>query len=262
MGMFDFNPDDVVVSDYGYTSAPMQLAYGGAGGMVSGLGKLAGFQTEEDMLKEIYDNADFETEAGINDVVQKVMAINPEKGAELQKMLTEKSIGSAQLATADLATETAKLQNVMIKHGTKLSREFAMTPMDGGLKTTIGQWLILNGIDIGKSPVPSTFTGAVKYIYNAYPEDKTHAGILRDDLKAQIAVAKDAWVQAGALAIMEGEAAPETYSAEETFTAPLLSDAESWQAYLKEQEEEKKKSLVSSKARGISLASNIGIAAN
>ena len=262
--MFNFDLDQVQVSNtpYGYTSVPMQLAYAGAGNMMLSGARAAGFQTEEDMLKEIYDNADFETEAGVNDVVQKVMAINPEKGAELQKMLTEKSIGSAQLATADLATETAKLQNVMIKHGTKLSREFAMTPMDGGLKTTIGQWLILNGIDIGKSPVPSTFTGAVKYIYNAYPEDKTHAGILRDDLKAQIAAAKDAWIQAGALAIMEGEAAPETYSAEETFTAPLLSDAESWQAYLKEQEEEKKKSLVSSKARGISLASNIGIAAN
>ena len=36
----------------------------------------------------------------------------------------------------------------MIKHGTKLNREFTMTPSDGGLKTTIGQWLIINNIDL------------------------------------------------------------------------------------------------------------------
>jgi len=214
MGMFDFNPDNVVVSDYGYTSAPMQLAYAGGGGMVTAAGKLAGFQTEEDMLKEIYENADFDTEEGINDAIQKVMAINPEKGAELQKQVTDRSIASTQKATAELATETAKLQNVMIKHGTKLNREFTMTPSDGGLKTTIGQWLIINNID----------------------------------LKEQIAKAKDAWVQAGALAIVEGEKAPETYSAEETFTAPLLSDDKDWQAFLKFKEEEKKKKNKSSMA--------------
>jgi len=244
MGMFDFNPADTkTYIGPGYSSYPGDLAYSAGGGMVTALGKLAGFQTEEDMLKEIYENADFDTEEGINDAIQKIMAINPEKGAELQKQVTEKSIGSAQLATAKLATETAKLQNIMIKHGTKLNREFAMTPSDGGLKTTIGQWLILNGIGIGKQQSPSTFVGAVKYIYAKYPEDKTQAGILRDDLKAQIAAAKEAWVQAGALAILEGEEAPETYSAEETFTAPLLSDAEDWQAYLKEKEEERKKKL-------------------
>jgi hypothetical protein len=263
MGMFDFNPDNVVVSDYGYTSAPMQLAYAGGGGMVTAAGKLAGFQTEEDMLKEIYENADFDTEEGINDAIQKVMAINPEKGAALQKQVTDRSIASTQKATAELATETAKLQNVMIKHGTKLNREFAMTPSDGGLKATIGQWLILNGIDIGKQQSPSTFVGAVKYIYAAYPEDKTQAGILRDDLKEQIATAKTAWVQAGALAILEGLAAPETYSAEETFTAPLLSDAEAWQAYLKEKEEERKKKLnTTPNVIGLSRAGGVGIAAS
>jgi hypothetical protein len=260
---YNWNPKDVTVAtSEGYTSAPMLGASAGYGGMISGLGRLAGFQTEEDMLKEIYENADFDTEEGINDVIQKVMAINPEKGAALQKQVTERSIASTQKATAELATETAKLQNIMIKHGTKLNREFTMTPNDGGLKATIAQWLIINNIDLKGTNPPSTFVGALKYVYDQYQDDTTYANQLRDDLKAQIAAAKDAWVQAGALAILEGEVAPETYSAEETFSAPLLSDAEDWQEYLRKKEEENRKNLVSSKVLGMSRAANIGIAAS
>ena len=241
--MFDntFNVGDIpmeAATGYGNTNAFMIGAMQGAQGMVSGLGRLAGFQTEEDMLKEIYENADFDTEEGINDVIQKVMAINPEKGAALQKQVTERSIASTQKATAELATETAKLQNIMIKHGTKLSRQFAMTPDDGGLKVLLGQWLITNNIDTG-GVHPSTFVGALKYVYDQYQDDTTYANQLRDDLKAQIAAAKAAWVQAGALAIIEGAEAPETYSAEETF-APLLSDDKDWQAFLKFKEEQNK----------------------
>jgi hypothetical protein len=248
--MFDFNVDDIPMesaSGYGDTNAFMIGAMQAAQGLSTNIAKLAGFQTEEDLLLQIYDNADFDTEVGVDDVVQKVMAINPEKGAELQKMLTEKSIGRSQLATAKLATETAKLQNVMIKHGTKLNREFTMTPSDGGLKTTIGQWLIINNINT-EGFQPSTYVGALKYVYQQYQDDTTFANQLRDDLKEQIATAKTAWVQAGALAILEGEEAPETYSAEETFTAPLLSDDKDWQAFLKFKEEEKKKKNKSSMA--------------
>ena len=249
MGMFDFNPADTeTYIGPGYSSYPGDLAYAGAGGMVSNLGKLAGFQDEEDMLKEIYENADFDTEEGINDAIQKVMAINPEKGAALQKQVTERSIASTQKATAELATETAKLQNIMIKHGTKLNREFTMTPNDGGLKTTIAQWLIINNIDLKGQKPPSTLVGALRYVYDQYQDDTTFANVLKVDLKEQIAKAKDAWVQAGALAIVEGEKAPETYSAEETFTAPLLSDDKDWQAFLKFKEEEKKKKNKSSMA--------------
>ena len=62
MGMFDefkFDPNDVsVATSEGYTSAPMQLAYQGSGMMATGLGKLAGFKDEEDLFKEIYENAE------------------------------------------------------------------------------------------------------------------------------------------------------------------------------------------------------------
>ena len=54
--MFDFNPNDVsVATSEGYTSAPMQLAYAGAGMMAKGIGKGIGFQDEEDLFKEIYE---------------------------------------------------------------------------------------------------------------------------------------------------------------------------------------------------------------
>ena len=258
--MFDFNPDDVVVSNYGYTSAPMQLAYAGAGGMMQGAGKLLGFQDEEDQLKEIYDSADFSTDAGVADVVAKVSAISPEKGAELQKMLTDKSIGSAQLATANLATESAKLQNAMIKHGTRLNREFTMTPADGGQKTTIGQFMLKNGIDTG-SYNPSTFTQAMKVFIDAYPEDSKMVTALRDSLKDEIALARDLWVKAGAMSIIEGHKAPETYSMEETFSADLLADDNDFTSYLKWRLSQQKKT-VSKEASGMSKASSFGMGAH
>lgn len=261
--MFDVNMEDVVTSPqpYGYTSLPMQLAYAGAGGMMQGAGKLLGFQDEEDQLKEIYDSADFSTEAGMADAVAKVSAISPEKGAELQKMLTDKAVGSAQLATANLATESAKLQNVMIKHGTRLTREFMMTPDAGGQKVTIGEFLISNLIDTG-SYHPSTFTQAMKAIQEAYPNDSKMVTELRKDLKDQLALAKDNWVQAGALAIMEGEKAPDTYSMEETFNAELLSDDADWQAFLKYKESQKKNNKVSQTALGMANASSFGMGAS
>ena len=148
MGMFDVNMQDVVTSPqpYGYTSLPMQLAYAGAGGMVKAAGNALGFQDEEDLMQEIYDNADFSTQEGKQKAVNEMLRINPEKGKELQEMLTAQSVGEAQLANAELATETAALQNVMIKHGTRLNSEFAMTPADGGQKLTIMKFLELNQI--------------------------------------------------------------------------------------------------------------------
>jgi len=238
MGMFDFNPDDVVVSDYGYTSAPMQLAYGGAGGMVSGLGKLAGFQTEEDMLKEIYDNADFETEAGINDVVQKVMAINPEKGAELQKMLTEKSIGQAQLATADLATETAQIQKAKVKHYASLANEFQTTLAQGGLKLTIIGFMNRNGIYYPPDSPPTTYAMATKWINASFGTgEATTATEYRKDLVEEINTMRTAYIDSAIGRIVAGEKAPTTYTKAEVFDAELEKQEKSFEAEMKRRKE-------------------------
>ena len=248
MGMFDFKPSDsTAYVGPGFDTYASDLAFSGYGGMMSSLGKLAGFQDEEDMLKQIYSSADFETDSGRRAAVDAVMAINPEKGAELQKMLTEQAIGDAQLATAELATESAELQNVMIKHGSKLNREFVMSPADGGQSATIQQWFATNNIPTGEVP-PTTFTGALKYIYSYFTAsdgtiDRTMAGNYRDDLKNNIDAAKDNWIQSGAMAIMEEGSAENvpTYSAEEAFNANLLEDEE-WEKFIKEKVEAAQKS--------------------
>jgi len=245
MGMFDFKPSDsTAYVGPGFDTYASDLAFSGYGGMMSSLGKLAGFQDEEDMLKQIYSSADFETDSGRRAAVDAVMAINPEKGAELQKMLTEQAIGDAQLATAELATESAELQNVMIKHGSKLNREFVMSPADGGQAATIQQWFAINNIPTGEVP-PTTFTGALRYIYSYFTAsdgtvDRTMAGNYRDDLKNNIDAAKDNWVKSGAMAIMEEGSADNvtTYSPEEAFNANLLEDEE-WENFIKEKLEKR-----------------------
>jgi len=95
MGMFDdtyYDVSNIPVNSgfsYGDTNAFMIGAYGGARGMVSGVGKLFGFQDEEDMLKEIYETSDFSTSEGRQAAVDKVMRINPEEGNKLQKQLSD-----------------------------------------------------------------------------------------------------------------------------------------------------------------------------
>lgn len=260
MGMFDVDMDKVVTSPqpYGYSSLPGQLAYAGAGGMVKAAGNALGFQDEEDLMQEIYDNADFSTQEGKQKAVNEMLRINPEKGKELQEMLTAQSVGEAQLATAELATETAGLQNVMIKHGTRLNSEFAMTPADGGQKLTIMKFLELNNIDYGDAQ-PATLTQAMKYIYESYGDKrKTEAGKVLASLKEELEMARSLWVQKGALAILSGDVAPDTYSMEETFDASLLAGDAKWEEFLLNK---KLKHEEEAKQRSFSTLSNMNLSA-
>ena len=238
--MFDVNMQDVVTSPqpYGYTSLPMQLAYAGAGGMVKAAGNALGFQDEEDLMQEIYDNSDFTTMEGRQAAVA--------------------AVGEAQLATAELATETAALQNVMIKHGTRLNSEFAMTPADGGQKLTIMKFLELNNIDYGDAQ-PATLTQAMKYIYQSYGTNrKTEAGKVLASLKEELTMARSMWVQKGALSILSGDVAPDTYSMEQTFDASLLAGDEKWEEFLLNK---KIKHEEEAKQRSFSTLSNMNLSA-
>lgn len=262
MGMFDESyvklPPMEQASGYGDTNAFMIGAQSGTQGMFSALGKLAGFQDEEDLMQEIYDNADFTTQEGKQKAVNEMLRLNPEKGKELQEMLTAQSVGEAQLATAELATETAGLQNVMIKHGTRLNSEFAMTPADGGQKLTIMKFLTLNNIDYGDAQ-PATLTQAMKYIYESYgSKRKAEAGKVLDALKEQLAVARSLWVEKGALAILSGDVEPDTYSMEETFDASLLAGDAKWEEFLLNK---KLKHEEEAKQRSFSTLSNMNLSA-
>ena len=258
--MFDVDMSAIKTSNqpYGYSSLPGQLAYAGAGGMVKAAGNALGFQDEEDLMQEIYDNADFSTQEGKQKAVNEMLRISPEKGKELQEMLTAQSVGEAQLANAELATETAALQNVMIKHGTRLNSEFAMTPADGGQKLTIMKFLELNNIDYGDAQ-PATLTQAMKYIYQSYGTNrKVEAGKVLASLKEELTMARSLWVQKGALSILSGDVAPDTYSMEQTFDASLLAGDEKWEEFLLNK---KIKHEEEAKQRSFSTLSNMNLSA-
>ena len=112
MGMFDVDMDKVVTSPqpYGYSSLPGQLAYAGAGGMVKAAGNALGFQDEEDLMQEIYDNADFTTMEGRQAAVAAVMKISPEKGAELQTQLNTASQAEASTNAMNIDVENSKIK--------------------------------------------------------------------------------------------------------------------------------------------------------
>ena len=259
MGMFDFNPDDVVVSDYGYTSAPMQLAYGAGGGMVSGLGKIAGFQTDDDRLREIYETMDLNTEEGVNAAISAVSAINPEKGAEFQKQQTDAQVAKAQLATAKLATETANWQNATIKHRTALMNEFRTTVAEGGMKSIILRFLETNQIDYQKENPPTSMAMAVMHINRKFPKNRATASAYATNLQEMITTYQDAYVAAGVGRIVAGEGeAPTTYTQDEAFNVALMQEIGGFNEWIAA---EREKAKAASQQRQSSTMSNISFGA-
>jgi len=150
MGMFDntFNVGDIpmeTASGYGNTNAFMIGAMQGAEGMVSGLGRLAGFQTEDDLLKEIYDNADFSTPEGRQAAVDAVMRINPTAGKELQKQLSEAAVAEAQTSDIQIRSDQQKVDWTKKLHASVYSKEFLRDATGDGLVASIHLYLERNG---------------------------------------------------------------------------------------------------------------------
>ena len=109
MGMFENSYVDLPpmeqASGYGNTNAFMIGAQAGTQGMFSSLGKLAGFQDEEDLMQEIYDTADFTTMEGRQAAVAAVMKINPEQGKELQIQLNQAAQAVQDSQSMEQATQ-------------------------------------------------------------------------------------------------------------------------------------------------------------
>ena len=151
MGLFDDTPYDIsnipVNSgfSYGDTNAFMIGAYGGARGMVSSVGKIFGFQDEEDMLLEIYDNADMSTPEGIQDAVNAVMKINPEEGRKLQKQVLEAAQAEESTANIKLQIQTNELASIKaLKSGT-WATDWQLDAGPTGAAVTLQNWLRANG---------------------------------------------------------------------------------------------------------------------
>ena len=150
MGMFDntFNVGDIpmeTASGYGNTNLFAIGAMQGAEGMVSGLGRLAGFQTEDDLLKEIYDNADFSTPEGRQAAVDAVMRINPTAGKELQKQLSEAAVAEAQTQDIRIRSDQQKVDWTKKLHGSVYAKEFMRDATGDGLVASIHLYLERNG---------------------------------------------------------------------------------------------------------------------
>jgi hypothetical protein len=101
----------------------------------------------------------------------------------------------------------------------------------------------------------------MKVFIQQYPNDSKMVTVLKDSLKDELALARDLWVKAGAMSIVEGDKAPDTYSAEQTFSADLLSDDADWQAFLKFKESQKPNNKISTQALGFSNAASLSMGA-
>jgi len=152
MGMFDntFNVGDIPMesaSGYGNTNLFAIGAMQAAQGLSTNIAKLAGFQTEEDLLLEIYDNADFSTPEGRQAAVEAVMKINPTEGNKLQKQLSEAATGEAATLNTQIATENAQLARVKAMYTPTLQINFQRDQGPNGQHQAIANFLRDNAIE-------------------------------------------------------------------------------------------------------------------
>jgi hypothetical protein len=166
MGMFDFNPADVrVATSEGYTNAPMLGAFAGYGGMLQGIGKLAGFQDEEDLLKEIYDTSDFATKEGRAEAIARVRQVNPEKAAELSRQILEQEQTEANIVNTEIQVENAKIERAQTIYGPALVRKFETDVSVDGQRAAIHTFLTQERIKFNPKKV-LTMMDAIKVIEN------------------------------------------------------------------------------------------------
>ena len=160
MGMFENSYVDLPpmeqASGYGNTNAFMIGAQAGTQGMFSSLGKLAGFQDEEDLMKEIYDNADFTTMEGRQAAVAAVMKISPEKGAELQTQLNTASQAEASTNAMNIDVENSKIKRATALFTPMLQTQFANDVTVDGERAAIHMWLSKNQIPFEPADVITT----------------------------------------------------------------------------------------------------------
>lgn len=146
MGMFDFNPADVrVATSEGYTNAPMLGAYSGYGGMFQGLGKLAGFQDEEDLLQEVYETSDFTTDEGRQKALNAIKNISPDKYTELVTQLNETAKAEAQTANIEMQMKNNELASIKALNSTKFATEFMLDAGPNGQGVQLANWLRSQG---------------------------------------------------------------------------------------------------------------------
>ena len=177
MGMFDFNPVDVrVATSEGYTNAPMLGAYSGYGGMFQGLGKLAGFQDEEDLLQEIYETSDFTTDEGRQKALNAIKNISPDKYTELVTQLNQTAKAEAQTAGIEMQMKNNELASIKALNATKFATEFMLDAGPNGQGVQLANWLRSQGYTEDEIEGVTTPALAAQFLNSKI--DKNASGII------------------------------------------------------------------------------------
>ena len=177
MGMFDFNPADVrVATSEGYTNAPMLGAYSGYGGMFQGLGKLAGFQDEEDLLQEVYETSDFTTDEGRQKALNAIKNISPDKYTELVTQLNETAKAEAQTANIEMQMKNNELASIKALNSTKFATEFMLDAGPNGQGVQLANWLRSQGYTEDEIEGVTTPALAAQFLNSKI--DKNASGII------------------------------------------------------------------------------------
>ena len=175
--MFDFNPADVTVAtSEGYTNAPMLGAYSGYGGMFQGLGKLAGFQDEEDLLQEIYETSDFTTDEGRQKALNAIKNISPDKYTELVTQLNETAKAEAQTANIEMQMKNNELASIKALNSTKFATEFMLDAGPNGQGVQLANWLRSQGYTEDEIEGVTTPALAAQFLNSKI--DKNASGII------------------------------------------------------------------------------------
>lgn len=178
MGMFDFNPtESKAYLGPGFDTYAADLAFAGYGGMMSGLGKLAGFKDEEDLLQEVYETSDFSTAEGRASAIERIRKISPDKAAQLQKQILDAA--QAEEATANIKMNTEKN---LIAHKIKLnkgiySKEWERQAGAGGMEFGIQYFLGRNEIPFEPEKVRTV--AAAKAAITKHLGDKNDNSMLK-----------------------------------------------------------------------------------
>lgn len=191
---FNFNPNDVTVAtSEGYTSAPMQLAYASSGMLAKNIGKLMGFEDEEDLLQEIYETSDFTTAEGREKALQRIRAVAPEKAAQLQKQILEAAQTEANIVQTELATENAQVEAMKKRKASIYIKDFQRDASNEGLALNIQYYLQRHNFEFDADNPPTTLAKAREIIAKARKKQKD-AKTFQNDLDTWISTQQDLYV--------------------------------------------------------------------
>lgn len=197
MGMFDESyvnlPQMEQASGFGDTNAFMIGAQSGTQGMFQGLGKLMGFQDEEDLLMEIYNSSDLTTPQGRKEAIDRVRQVNPEAAEKLQQQILNGAEAEAAIQNTEMNVETKKLERAALLFGPAIKRKFETDVSVNGKRAAVQAFLINEGIEF-KSKDINTQLDAIKLINKKYGKG---GSIYLTGLKDYVSAREEAYVRQG-----------------------------------------------------------------